>query len=192
MFEPTTVWAVCEPVLVQPFRGRLARHEVSLPKPSASAGAHEGTLRPITSPFLTGIVASSGNWAVMPKYGSSLTAGLDAISLYVRFGFFCGRRIAMPASATPPSLASKNLICVAVGFPSEIVQATIVPSRRTLSGLWEAPTLAWKPVVRLTARQGVAGQLGVVTGLVAPIRPTSLSVAGGGAGTARARARGAE
>ena len=35
--------------------------------PSASAGAHEGTVRAITSPFLTGIVVSSGNWAVLPK-----------------------------------------------------------------------------------------------------------------------------
>src|SRR3981081_2386433 len=95
----------------------------------------------------------------------------------------------MPASATPPSVPSKNFICVAVGLPSEIVQATIVPSRRTLTGFFAEPTLAWKPVVRLTARQGVAGQLGVVTGLVAAGTPTSLSVAGAAAGSARASAR---
>src|ERR1700732_269605 len=142
MLEPTTEWVVCALVLAHPFRGRLARQEVSLPKPSASAGAHEGTLRPMTSPFLTGIVVSSGNWAVFPKYGSSFTSGLEAISLYVRFGFFCGRRIAMPASAMPPSFPSKNLICVAVGLPSEIVQATIVPSRGTERGLRDAATLA--------------------------------------------------
>ena len=47
--------------------GRLARQEVSLPKPSASAGAQVGTVSAITSPFFTGIVVSSGNWAVLPK-----------------------------------------------------------------------------------------------------------------------------
>ena len=36
----------------------------------------------------------------------------------------------MPASAGPPSLALKNLICVALGLPSVIVQATIVPAAR--------------------------------------------------------------
>ena len=42
----------------------------------------------------------------------------------------------MPASAGPPSLVLKNLIWVALGLPSVIVQATIVPVRGTLSGLW--------------------------------------------------------
>ena len=45
------VWAL---VLVHWLFGRLARQEVSLPKPSASAGAHEGTVSAMTSPFLTG------------------------------------------------------------------------------------------------------------------------------------------
>ena len=66
---------------MQPAFGRLARHEVSLPKPSASAGAHEGTVSATMSPFLTGIVVSSGNCAVLPKYGCSLTSGLWATSL---------------------------------------------------------------------------------------------------------------
>ena len=73
----------------------------------------------------------------------------------------------MPASAAPPSLALKNLICVALGLPSVIVQATIVPAAAALSGLRSVPTLTWKPVVRLTARQGLAGQLGTVAGVVA-------------------------
>jgi hypothetical protein len=47
----------------------------------------------------------------------------------------------MPASAGPPSLALKNLICVAFGLPSVIVQATIVPERVGLSGLRTYPTL---------------------------------------------------
>ena len=67
----------------------------------------------------------------------------------------------MPASAAPPSLALKNLICVAFGLPSVIVQATIdAGSRARSSGSRSLPTLTWKPVVRLTARHGLAGQLG--------------------------------
>src|SRR6185312_9975644 len=95
----------------------------------------------------------------------------------------------MPASEGPPSLALKNLICVALGLPSVIVQATTEPLRGTLSGLRTFATLTWKPVVRLTARHGLVGQLGTVTGLVAPITPTSLSVAGAAAGSASASAR---
>src|SRR5450759_2072382 len=95
----------------------------------------------------------------------------------------------MPASAAPPSLALKNLICVAFGLPRTIVQATIVPSRGTRMSLLAEPTLAWKPVVRLTARQGVPGQLGTVAGEVAPITPTSLSVAGEVAGRTSASAK---
>src|ERR1700736_7042421 len=84
----------------------------------------------------------------------------------------------MPACATPPSLALKNLIWVALGLPSVIVQATIEPLRGAVSGLLVTPTLAWKPVVRLTARQGVAGQLATVAGLVVGgSTPTSASVA---------------
>jgi hypothetical protein len=48
------------------------------------------------------------------------------------------------------------------------------------------PTFTWKPVVRLTARHGVAGQLATVAGLVAPMTPTSESVAGAVAGSRRA------
>src|SRR5271166_3689467 len=84
----------------------------------------------------------------------------------------------MPASATPPSFALKNLIWVGLGLPSMIVQATIVPSRGAMTRLWMLPTFTWKPVVRLTARQGVAGQLGTVAGfVVGGITPTSLRVA---------------
>src|ERR1039457_4347608 len=89
----------------------------------------------------------------------------------------------MPAAEGPPSLALKNLIWVALGLPSEIVQATIVPARGAESRLWVVETFTWKPVVRLTARHGVAGQLGTVSGLVvAGITPTSVSVAGATAG----------
>src|SRR5438445_13900695 len=84
----------------------------------------------------------------------------------------------MPASEMPPSLALKNLICVAFGLPSMIVQATIVPLRGALKGLCAAPTFTWNPVVRLTARQGLAGQLATVGGVVAGSEPTSVSVAG--------------
>ena len=46
-----------------------------------------------------------------------------------------------------------------------------------------------KPVVRLTARHGVVGQLGTVGGVVAGSTPTSVSVAGEPAGSARHSAR---
>src|ERR1700733_7421501 len=92
----------------------------------------------------------------------------------------------MPASAAPPSLALKYLIWVAFGLPSMIVQATMVPLRGAPRGLWAVATFTWKPVVRLTARQGVAGQLGTVSGVVGGITPTSLSVAGEPAGSASA------
>src|SRR5258708_21416581 len=94
----------------------------------------------------------------------------------------------MPASEAPPSLVLKNLTCVAFGLPSMIVQATIVPLRGALSGLCTAPTLTWNPVVRLTARHGVAGQLGAVGGVVAGSTPTSARVAGATAGSASASA----
>src|SRR5207244_4331951 len=96
--------------------------------------------------------------------------------------------MAMPASGAPPSLELKNLICVALGLPSVIVQATIVPLRGTARKLWAAPTLTWNPVVRLTARQGIPGQLGTLGGVVGGSTPTSVSVAGETAGTARHRA----
>src|SRR6202007_3157303 len=92
----------------------------------------------------------------------------------------------MPAVDAPPSLVLKNLICVAFGLPREIVQATIVPERGADRMFVAEPTLTWKPVVRLTARHGVAGQLGTVSGVVAPITPTSLRVAGAMAGSASA------
>ena len=97
----------------------------------------------------------------------------------------------MPASAGPPSLALKNLICVALGLPSVIVQATIVPACGARSrALCASPTLTWKPVVRLTARHGLAGQLGTVAGRRRGITPTSVSVAGATAGQRERRARG--
>ena len=40
------------------------------------------------------------------------------------------------------------------------------------------PTLTWKPVVRLTARHGVPGQLATVAGLVVPSTPTSVELRG--------------
>ena len=108
----------------------------------------------------------------------------------MRFGFFSARRIESPASASPPSLALKNLICVALGLPSVIVQATTVPARGALISVVFVPTLTWKPVVRLTARHGLAGQLGTVSGLVVGgITPTSAIVAGATAGMARTSAR---
>jgi hypothetical protein len=52
--------------------------------------------------------------------------------------------------------------------------------------------LTWKPVVRLTARHGsvgpLPGQLGTVAGVVVPITPTSVSVAGATAGSTSANA----
>src|SRR5438132_8651501 len=98
----------------------------------------------------------------------------------------------MPASAAPPSLVLKNLICAALGLPSVIVQATIVPLRRAARKLCAEPTLTWNPVVRLTARQGLAGQLGTVGGVVVGRTPTSVRVAGAPAGSARASARPAQ
>src|SRR5271166_4730738 len=95
----------------------------------------------------------------------------------------------MAASGAPPSLASKYLIWAVLGFASVIAQATMRPSRGALRGLCVEPTLTWNPVVRLTARQGLPGQLGTVAGLVAGIRPISVSVAGATAGRARASAR---
>src|SRR5262245_42338941 len=95
----------------------------------------------------------------------------------------------MPASATPPSLALKNLVWVVFGLPSTIDHATTVPSRLTASGLLFGPTLTWKPVVRLTARHGLAGQLGTVAGIVAGTTPTSASVAEEPAGSASASPR---
>src|SRR5271157_5645230 len=95
----------------------------------------------------------------------------------------------MPASAGPPSLVLKNLTWVALGLPSMIVHATTEPDLGVASGLWAVLTLTWKPVVRLTARQGVPGQLGTVAGVVAGIRPISVSVAGATAGRAMASAK---
>src|ERR1700684_371525 len=91
----------------------------------------------------------------------------------------------MPASATPPSLALKNLTCVAFGLPSVIVQPRAEPSVGAFSSVVFVATLTWKPVVRLTARHGLAGQLGTVSGVVAGITPTSAIVAGAMAGITR-------
>jgi hypothetical protein len=48
------------------------------------------------------------------------------------------------------------------------------------------PTLTWKPLVRLTAKQGLPGQLATVAGVVVPISPISESFAGAAAGIASA------
>src|SRR5277367_510548 len=96
----------------------------------------------------------------------------------------------MPAVEGPPSLALKNLICVAFGLPRSIDQATIVPARGAVCGLCTVPTFTWKPVVRLTARQGLPGQLGTVSGfVVGGITPTSVSVACEPAGSISTSAR---
>src|ERR1700685_2239017 len=96
----------------------------------------------------------------------------------------------MPAVGGPPSLVLKYLIWVALGLPRSIVHATIVPARGADRRLVAVATFTWKPVVRLTAKHGVAGQLGTVSGLVVGgITPTSVSVAGATAGRASTRAR---
>ena len=59
--------ANCVEVSRQASFGRLARHDVSLPSPSCSAGAHEGTDSPTYWPFLIGSDCSSGNWTICPK-----------------------------------------------------------------------------------------------------------------------------
>src|ERR1700739_3476365 len=83
----------------------------------------------------------------------------------------------MPASAGPPSLVLKYLTWVELGLPSWIVHATIDPARGADRMFVVLPTLTRTPVVRLTARHGLPGQLGTVAGVVAPITPTSLRVA---------------
>src|SRR6185437_15653386 len=92
----------------------------------------------------------------------------------------------MPASDSPPSLELKNLIWVEFGLPRVTVQPTIEPSRGTPIGFLTVPTLTWKPVVRLTARHGLPGQLATVGGVVVPITPISASFAGAAAGIASA------
>src|SRR5260370_21161169 len=93
----------------------------------------------------------------------------------------------MPADAGPPSLVLKNWICLAVGLPSSIVHATILPGRGTDSGARVVPTLAWKPVVRLIARHGLVGQLGGIAGAVVEVgmTPSSVSMPSDAAGAPR-------
>jgi hypothetical protein len=74
---------------------------------------------------------------------------------------------------------------------SVIVQATILPALAIVSGAESDPTLAWKPVVRLTARQGLLGQLGAVGEVVLAFRPTSSNVAFATVGSAKAPANAA-
>ena len=59
--------AVCAGPATQLSAGRLARHDVSDPSPICSAGAQDGTVRPMYWPFLTGSDRSSGNWTIVPK-----------------------------------------------------------------------------------------------------------------------------
>ena len=59
-----------------------------MPKPSASAGAHEGTVSATTSPFLTGIVLSQGELGRLAEVGLELDerALRDQLVREVRFG----------------------------------------------------------------------------------------------------------
>ena len=107
----------------------------------------------------------------------------------VRFAS-AARRIAMPASEAPPSLALKNLIWVAFGLPSVIVQATIVPLRGALSEVVGGADLD------LEAGRAADGQARGCRGSSArsrawsrAITPTSVSVAGASRRAAPARAR---
>ena len=119
---------------------RLARHDVSAPRPTASAGAHVGTVRATSQPFLTGIVLSSGNWTVVPKYGVSVCGSLCPTTR--ARSLLPVRRTVSWALASPPSLLSKKAVCFAPGLPSEMVQATMRPSAGIVMSLRLDPILA--------------------------------------------------
>ena len=95
----------------------------------------------------------------------------------------------MPASAAPPSLALKNLIWVALGLPSVIVQATIVPSARRRERVVDRADLDLEAGRAADGQAGAGRAAGTVAGVVAPITPTSVSVAGAAAGSASASAK---
>src|SRR4051794_31296607 len=120
---------------------REARHEVSPPSPTASDGAHVGTLSAIRSPLCATSERESANWTVLPKNGASLKIELV---LTVRANRrLPGRRTLMPALASPPRFSLKNLICEGPGLESWIVQATTRPSWGTRNTPRLGPTLAW-------------------------------------------------
>ena len=62
------------------------------------------------------------------------------------------------AVASPPRFWLKNLVCLAPGSLRVIDHATMRPSCGMTSTERLSPSLAWKPVVRLIARQGLPGQ----------------------------------
>src|SRR3954451_585940 len=89
----------------------------------------------------------------------------------------------MRACGAPPRFVLKKLIWLSSGFDSCSVNATRRPSTGETIGLLVSPTLAWKPVVRETARHGEPGQLGA-GGL--SVLPMSVWVAEAGAAAANA------
>ena len=119
---------------------RLARHDVSAPRPTASAGAHVGTVSATTHPFLTTIDLSSGNCTVVPKNGVSF-CGSPCATARER-SLRRGLRIVICACASPPSFSLKKATCLAPGLPSEIVQATMRPLLGIVIRPRVAPTFA--------------------------------------------------
>jgi len=98
--------------------------------------------------------------------------------------------MATRACALPPDWSSKNLIWAAVGLPRRIVKAVIRPVRGTTKGLRRPPRFSWNPVVRVMARQGLEGQLGVPSSRWES-RPSSTVRADAPAGTSRDSSRAA-
>src|ERR671932_20120 len=90
-----------------------------------------------------------------------------------------GRSTVSRTLGAPPRFLLKKSICLALGLPSATVNATIEPLRALRQGLRAPAARIWMPVVRLTARHGFVGQLGLpcAVGL-----PTSLRRAGAVAG----------
>src|SRR3712207_943194 len=71
-----------------------------------------------------------------------------------------GRRTEMRTRAVPPAWRLKKPIWVALGRPRRSVNATTRPVPGAANMLREVPALTWKPVVRVTARQGLLGHEG--------------------------------
>src|SRR3954471_15921650 len=89
----------------------------------------------------------------------------------------------MRAWGAPPRFVLKKLIWLSSGFARASVNETRRPSTGETIGSLMSPILAWKPVVRDTARQGEPGQLGAGGFSVAPI---TVSVANAGLAAASA------
>src|SRR3954447_7534233 len=98
-----------------------------------------------------------------------------------------GRRIATRTCDLPPDCWSKKSTCLAVGLPRRSVKATIRPVRGATNGLRRPPSASWKPVVRVIARHGLVGQLGVPIEL-SVLRPSSETRADAPEGASRRRA----